>query len=307
MKKLLLICAVLVSIQLNGQVAAVESAFELNEIPAIIEGMTFDPVDGNFYFGESVNRRILRYSRAGKSLGYIDGAKDGMTSILGMSVFPKTHHLWVCGAIIRNGKNMMCIFQYDLQNAHLINKYPDTSGKAQLFNDITITNDGSVYTTDTYGRALYKMDTVAHIAELYMENDSLKDPNGITTEENFLYVSTSRGFTKVNTADKKLTKINLKDFLIAGNDGLYFYKNSLIAIQNVFFPVTIARYYLDEKAARIVRAEVLSSNHPAFVIPTTGAIVNDEFYFMANNNIGNEAAPRDSLKRVTVVKITLAE
>jgi len=84
----------------------------------------------------------------------------------------------------------------------------------------------------------------------------------------------------------------------------------LIGIQNVFFPVTIGRYFLGNEGKKIVKAEVLSAGHPTFVIPTTGVVVNDDFYFMANNNIGNEATATDKIKmnkikKVSVVKIKL--
>jgi outer membrane protein assembly factor BamB len=289
----------------------VQAAFTLHEVPAVIEGMTYDPKDKNFYFGESLTFRILRYSSGGRPAGYIDGAKDGITSILGMSVFLPLHHLWVCGSIQQAGRKTMCLFQYNLETGKLINRFPDTSGKALLFNDVAITADGSVYATDTYTRSLYKTDTVTKSAILYLQSDSLKDCNGITADGNVLFVSTSRGFARINTAEKSLTLTNLANFMIAGIDGLYLYQQSLIGIQNVFFPVTVARYFLDPDGKNITDARMIAVAHPSFDIPTTGAIVNDHFYFMANSNIGhfnpeNKKLDSGKIKKVAVVKIPLA-
>lgn len=298
---------------INAQEKKVQHAFDLNEIPAIIEGMAYDSIGGNFYFGESVHFRILRYSRDGKSAGYIDAAKDGMTSVLGMSVSKPDHQLWVCGAITVEGKKTQCLFQYNLKDGKLVNRFPDTSGKAQLFNDVAITTNGGVYITDTYTKSLYTIDKTTKVATLYLQSDSLKDSNGITADGNTLYVSTSRGFARINTIDKTLTLTNLKDFIIAGNDGLYFYNNSLIGIQNVFFPITIGRYFLDSTGKNIRNAVVLAADDPLFVIPSTGAIVDDNFYFMANTNIGNEEllksekGSKNKLKKVSLAKIPLTK
>ncbi len=301
------------SVKANAQQYKVRPAFTLNELPAIIEGMTYDPVDSKFYFGESVNFKILRYTKSGRSAGNIDAAKDGLTSILGMSVSSATHHLWVCGALNVQGKKIMCVFQYNLNDGRLTNRFPDTSGKARLFNDVTITEEGSVYTTDTYTRSLYKMDTVNKIAILYLQSDSLRDGNGITAHGNILYISTSRGFARVNTLDKTITLNKFANFMIAGNDGLYYYNNSLIGIQNVFFPVTIGRYYLDSEGKSITRAVILAVDHPSFVIPTTGVVVNNDFYFMANNNIGTYDPDNDKqlnmskIEKISIVKIPLTK
>ena len=73
-------------------------AFNLHENPAIIEGMSYDPVGKHFYFGESISKKILRYDLSGKPAGSINAAKDGLTSVLGSSVDIKKHHLWICGA-----------------------------------------------------------------------------------------------------------------------------------------------------------------------------------------------------------------
>jgi hypothetical protein len=301
----------LFSVTICAGARAQQNVFSLKEIPAIIEGMTYDPVGKNFLFGESTKKRILKYTRTGQPAGVIDAVKDGMTSVLGMTVNTKTHHLWICGAIDTGINKTMCIFQYDLANNRLVKKLPDTSKKAKLFNDVTITSDGSVFVTDSYDRSIYTADTVNGIMVRYLQNDLLRDANGITSHGDTMYVSTSRGITRITTKDKQITSLPLDEFMIVGIDGLYYYKNSVIGIQNVIFPISINRFYLDNKINRLSKGKVLASDHASFVIPTTGAIVDDEFYFMSNNNIGTEDASAHEkvnmkkVKPVTVSRISL--
>jgi sugar lactone lactonase YvrE len=286
-----------------GQKYSVTPAFELKEERAIVEGMTFDPVGRHFYFGESTKKRILKYSEDGKVADRIGSDEDGLTSVLGMTVDRKKHHLWVCGAMKQEGKSMMAMFQYDLKNGKLIGRYPDTSGVAKLFNDVAITDDGNVFCTDSYERALYTIDASKKYSVLFLKSDSLRDSNGITTDGTHLYVSTYPEITKVDTKTKAVSKLRLPDLHIAGSDGLYFYKNSLIGIQNVFFPLSVVRYYMDDQRTRFTRGEVISAAHPSFAVPTTGGLDGDYFYMMSNNNIGKEK--EEKVDKVRLVKIAL--
>jgi hypothetical protein len=288
----------------NAQKYTVTPAFELKEEKAIVEGMTFDPVGRHFYFGESIRKQILKYSEDGKVADRIGSDEDGLTSVLGMTVDTRKHHLWVCGAIKQEGKNIMAMFQYDLKNGKLISRYPDTSGVAKLFNDVAITNDGNVFCTDSYGRALYTIDASKKYSVLFLKSDSLRDANGITTDGDHLYVSTYPGITKVDSRTKAVSKLRMANYHIAGSDGLYLYKNSLIGIQNVFFPLSVVRYYMDEQRTKIIRGEVISAAHPLFVVPTTGGLDGDKFYMMSNNNIGKES--EEKLDKIKLVKIALS-
>lgn len=285
----------------QAQAYKIEQAFTLNE-SSVVEGMTYDPLGKNFYFGEDHNFRILRYTFAGKPAGFIDASKDGMTAVLGMTVSTQTHQLWVCGAIREDTVQVQCVFQYDLKDGKLIRRYPDTSRKAKLFNDVGITDDGSVFVTDTYTKSLFKVDPVAGVAVQYLQDDLLQYGNGIKSHGKILYVSAARGIARVNTESRTVALAPLEDWLIVGNDGLYYHTGSLVAIQNVVYPPAIVRYYLDSSGTKIRKGEVLSVAHPSFVIPTTGVIVDDTFYFMGNNNLKTREQERT---RITVMKLRL--
>jgi hypothetical protein len=72
-------------------------------------------------------------------------------------------------------------------------------------------------------------------------------------------------------------------------DGLFFYGNSLIAIQTE--QKRINRDVLDAGRKRVERAEVLESYIPLFDEPTTGVIVGDALYYIANSH--NDLFDRD--------------
>jgi hypothetical protein len=65
-------------------------------------------------------------------------------------------------------------------------------------------------------------------------------------------------------------------------DGLYFYRGTLIAVQNGIMAPRVIRIILvrDEKAA--ARFDVLERGNPLFEGLTTGVVVGKSFYYMAN-------------------------
>ena len=66
-----------------------------------------------------------------------------------------------------------------------------------------------------------------------------------------------------------------------GTDGLYYHENSLITIQPRLNRVS--RLYLDQDLARVTRVETLISDHPEFVYPTTGVLVDDTLVIVATS------------------------
>lgn len=283
----------------HGQLRPVEHVFTFQGDPVTVEGMTYDPVDQVFYFGSDNEYKILKYGIDGKALGYIDGKANGMTSVLGMSI-SKERHLWVCGAIGKDSLKVRCIFQFDLKSGKLLGKYPDTSKKAKLFNDITITSDGNVFCTDTYSTAVYKVNVNKKITEVFTQSDLLADGNGITTDGKFLYVSVARGIAKLDPQTKEVLLIDDGRWYLAGYDGIYFGDNSIVGIQNCFVPACVNRFYLDATKTKFERMVTLSAADPAYYTPTTGYVIGDWLYFMGVNNIG---VKKEQKKNMTIVRL----
>ena len=67
-----------------------------------------------------------------------------------------------------------------------------------------------------------------------------------------------------------------------GTDGLVFYKNSLIAIQNGAVPIRIVRFNLNPENTQITDYKVFDNNRADFNEPTSGNITNGKLYFFAN-------------------------
>ena len=91
---------------------------------------------------------------------------------------------------------------------------------------------------------------------------------------------------------------------------MVFYDHSLIANQGIPGVERVARFYLSSDPGRIEKLELLQVNHPVFVIPTTGVVAEDSFYFIANSQLGSfdenkRIFPEDKLQETIILKIKL--
>ena len=74
---------------------------------------------------------------------------------------------------------------------------------------------------------------------------------------------------------------------LAGADGLYWQKGSLIAVQNGIGSPRVVAFKLSKDGNRVTQTNVLENHTQFTVLPTTGAIHGNDFYFIANSQIDN--------------------
>ena len=150
--------------------------------------------------------------------------------------------------------------------------------------------------------------------ELFLPANTVPQANGIavSSDDKVLFVAGWLGVARVDIASRQLKILSKpKQISDAGLDGMYFYKGSLVGVQNPdLHPGRIVRYYLDSGLDHIERAEVLETYNPLFQVPTTGALVDSSLYFMANTQIDRLSArgtmpPAEKLHEIVVVKLNL--
>jgi hypothetical protein len=158
------------------------------------------------------------------------------------------------------------------------------TGSGHSFNDLAIASTGDVYLTDTRAGAVWRL---AHGADHLTRAPNRFDfANGIalSAEGNLLYVSTfPDGITLIDLKTNLARPIGRGSGLcLAAIDGLYFYRGALIAIQNGFMTPRVVRLGLSPDLRAIERFDVLERRNPLFEGITTGVVVGDEFFYMAN-------------------------
>ena len=283
-------------------------AFTVKEKDLFPEGIAYDSADQSFYISSIYKHKVVKRTSNGVVSDFITSGQDGVGEVLGMKV-DKNRHLWFCSNPPTGTTGNSSVYEYDLVTRKLIQKYEWVApGEKHELNDLQFLQD-AVFVTDSFEGALYKISNGK--IEPFIKSEQFQFSNGITMtpDGKNLLVSTARGILQVNPASKETSRLQAP-FYIIGVDGLYLYRNSLIAIQNVTFPVSLVQFNLSNDLT-IEEAALLAVNHPLFDLPTTGVVVGDWFYFMGNTQL-KLLSPTDAkitnpekLKDLVILKLPL--
>ena len=262
------------------------------------EGITYDPVEKMFYLGSDF--KIVKVDHLGNSIGFAKEAEqDGVGLINGIHVDPVRRTLWVCS----NDKNWENgeIFKYNLSSGKLIKKYRSPSdGSRHMFNDLVIHPNGDVYISDcVLNGAIYLIPYSSDTMELFLKTGSFgMGPNGITLSDDgrVIYAANNVGICKINIKTKSITLLTHENnFHTYGIDGLYFADNYLYAVQNLLL-CQISRFSLNKDATHLESCEIYEKNTNNLLVPTTGVILDDYFYFIAGDNQKEVVIMKASIK-----------
>jgi hypothetical protein len=294
-------------------------AFTIYEKGLIPESVAYDEDSQVFYVSSVYRRKILSVTKSGQVKVFASEA-DGLWSVMGMKVDQARRVLWVCTTahpqmtnFETSDKGKTALFKYDLNTGKLIAKYhPTDTSKPHWLGDLVISPNGDVFATDSVTAAIYLVRNDGKELELFLEGQPFISPQGLdfTRDHQKLFVADySKGIFLVDLKTKETKNIN-SDFTLLGIDGLYYYKGSLIGVQNGVNPQRLVKLTLSKDLTRIDQFQTIEANNPDFDEPTLGVVVKDRFYFVANSQWGavdesGRLAPEDKLKNPTILQIKL--
>jgi hypothetical protein len=266
-------------------------AFQVAEGDLVPESMAFDPRGRRFYFGSMRQGKVLRCSVTGECQTFV----ERLGVVLGLKVFGGG--LWV----LSNLEKESALVQFELASGRLVRRYA-VSG-AHNFNDLAFAASGDVYLTDTRAGAVWELKHEG--GELTRISGEFGHANGIAVsgDGRMLYVSTfPEGLMVADLKTKEVRAVARPgDLCLATVDGLYFYRGALIAIQNALMSPRVVRLRLRKDLRGIEGFEVLERRNPLFDGVTTGVIVGNELYYMAN--IQDEK--QSGFQPITILKMAL--
>ena len=294
------------------------SAFTIAEPDLIPEGAAWDPKTRTLFVGSLHKAKVVAIGPDGKARDFVRPGQDGLWQVLGMKVDAARSALWVCSAEGDapggNTARRSGLFRFDLETGRLTRKYPAPAGGRHLFNDLVVTEAGEVYLTDSEEGSLYRLPAGGKALEVFVPGGTLGYPNGIALSagERFLYVAHAPGIVVWNRTTGERFPLPAPDNVtLAGIDGLYFHRGSLVAVQNGVEPNRVVAFPLSARLDRVTGCRVLERGNPLFDIPTTGAVAGDGFYFMANTQLtalgpGNVVKEPEKRKPVVILWMELS-
>ncbi|MEZ5426448.1 MAG: SMP-30/gluconolactonase/LRE family protein [Pyrinomonadaceae bacterium] len=296
-------------------------SFTVPEKDLLPENIAYDRKTGSSYIGSTRHGKIIRVDGHGEVSDFVPAGRDGLWQVIGMKIDEKRRVLWVCSSSGENligyrksDTNPAGIFKYDLETGRLLRKFVlDGKGERHFFNDLTLSREGDVFITHMFEpAAVYRIGRDSDRLEVFLRPERFVNPNGIaiSPDDRTLYIAHQFGVKTLDLNNRELGNLQYpEDVSMKGIDGLYFYRDSLIAVhpgRNM-----VARYYLDETGRSVTRGEVLEADHPLFNVPTTGVIVGSGFYFIANSQFASfdrdgKLFPPEKLSETVILRIELA-
>ncbi len=293
--------------------------FVITERNLIPEGTAFDKRTSTIYISSTFKRKIIQIRNDGSIEDFIPEKYEGIASVLGMEVDEERGILWVnaCHANevlpLKDPEPEMewstSLYSFDLDSKKIIGKF-DLQLDTAFLNDLTITPNGSVFTTESVNGHLYFLNIENDSLELFLNLEGFDFLNGITYADEYkaLFVASVQGIIRIDLEDKNYTLLETSERIDAGGiDGLTFFDNKLIGHQSS----KVSMFYLNEKGTEIVKFELIDTGDE-FDSSTTGALGNGFYYYIVNSQIRSGVdtikktiKPLDSLNNLIIRSIKL--
>jgi hypothetical protein len=280
----------------TGPVSTSREAFRITEADLVPESSAYDPEGRHFYFGSMRKGVILRCDSAGRCSRFA----EGLGSVLGVKAAAGL--LWV----VSNHGDDSALVAMSLRSGRVEGRYT-VPGQGHQLNDIALTANGDVFATDTPAGMVWSLKKGGNQLEPFLPDRKFQFANGIAVAPGgtLLFVSNfPDGITVVDlrTGDSQ-PLMHRPGTCLALVDGLYFYRQSLVAIQNASMAPRVVRFFLSADLRRIERMEVLERGNRLFEGITGGTIAGNEFYFPAN--IQDEKPQGSKFDPIVVLKSPL--
>lgn len=296
-----------------------DTAFVIHDRSLHLEAITSGESKNVFYAGSIHKRKIIRIDEKGNFTDFTKPAQDGLASVFSVKVDAKRRILWACSSPIAEMENfdstiVSGVYAYDVSNGKLLRKILQQEKGEFVFGDLTLDPSGNVFVSDSKNNIIFKVNEQQNKLEHYFTSDEFWSLQGITFSDDGQYLFIAdyiKGLYRLDTQTKKLIKLSTNfDASIKSIDGLTFYHNSLIAIQNLVVPMRVTQYQLNPTQDALTGYKILDRAHPAFNEPTIGCVVNDTFYYVANSlwsgyTDDHQLKPVDQLQDVVILKVKL--
>lgn len=249
------------------------------------EGIAFDPVRRAMYLG-SFKGKIVRVDSAGRATDFAYVSRpEAPRVVVGVRIDAARRHLWAAvddpRAFADPSIEGAALLQFDLETGRLLAGHRGILG---AFNDVTVAPDGTAYATNTIDGSIWRVE-IGGTLEHYLPAGSVREANGITVSPDgrWLFIAGWHDIVRVEVQTRAMQVLAAPANTVMGSfDGLYWYDNGLIGIQNGLHPGRVVRLPLDSTRSRVTCFEILEQYHPRFGGMTTAALDGRSLLYIVN-------------------------
>jgi hypothetical protein len=262
-------------------------AFTIPRPDLVPEGIGIDPKRQVFYVSSLNHKEILKMSEAGVISEFVPEGKYDLRPVCGIKVDSTTHDVWAV-TCPEDGIGSELI-HFD-SKGNLLGRFQQSTTGPHMFNDLVLVDGLEIYLTDSLANQVLRFDRRSNTFLAVSFPRPLYYPNGIAISENrhLLYVADAFGVLEYDLQKQKGREVGREiRTTISGFDGLYWYRGTLVGIQNSLGLPRVVQSQLSSDGSRVTRMNVLEYRTEFAQMPTTGAIEGSSFYFMTNTQVDN--------------------
>jgi hypothetical protein len=268
-------------------VAHSQRAVAIPDAGLLPEDVAYDSSARRYLLTSVREARIVAIAASGRMSAFAR-APDGWPT-LALEIDSRHHLLWATEVALtgfrgipRDDWGRSVILEFDLRTARLLRRVEGPRG-SQL-GDMTLSpagdplvcdsNNGGVYVLRLNDPRLVRLPTSEFVSPM---TPVFAAPDQVFVAD---YV---RGIALLDLSINRVMWLSTQNrYALAGTDGLYWYQDRLIAIQNGFAPARIVSLTLNGAHTRITGEQVIESGTPD-LDPSHGVIVAGSLYFIANS------------------------
>ena len=296
-----------------------DTALVLAQAGVIPENIVYDAPRNRFLGGDLERDGMIELHRDGSFRRFAESAGiDGR--VLGLKIDVRGKLLWDvaftrlpprAGEDSSQAPARSILFALELPGGRLARRIPSPDdGSSHLFNDLVVGRDGTVYFTDSEASAVWAL--LPKSTALRLLHRALPErfayPNGLAflPGERGLLVAHWQGLLTIELPSGRATEVRAtSDSAVARIDGLCSACGEFVGVQNMVNPSRIIAFRIEDGSAGAIRE--LERGRPDFRGPTTGALVGDTLFYVANAQIGPFDPRKEggSLTPVLLLKLPL--
>ena len=292
-------------------VAHAHQALVTEEKDLIPEGLAYDEKQDVFYLSSLHRRKIVKITMESRVSDFVPAGRDKLLPVLGIRIDPMDGTVWSATTNFAKDAWKTELIHIDAQG-NLLGRYAPKESEKHGFNDLVVRKNGEVYTTSTSTHLVFRWSPKSQNFDTIPVNRALLHPNGIALadDDHSLFVADDLGVVSIDLADgTSHDLIPGPRSTLAGIDGLYWHNGSLVAVQNGMGSPRVVAFRLSKDGTRVMQTIVLENRSAFTVLPTTGAIRGNDFYFIANSQVDNLNGSRimdvTRLERVRIAMVHL--
>ena len=271
----------------NPAVHKAQVAFTVPAIDLFPEGLAVDTSNGAFYMGSEHLNKIVKFTLRGGVSDFVKQDTYDLSPVGGVHVDPADHSVWA--TTDAGVKHRPELLHFDTQGK-LLERYAEPGVMPHDLNDSVLRGTREVFATDTEGNHVYRFDRAGHTFTEMKLHRPVFEPNGITLSRdgNLLFIADDLGVIRVDLRSNESADVDPgANDTLAGIDGLYWYKGDFVGVEYGTGAYRVMRWRLSPDGRKVVSSEVLERGTDLVKNPTTGAVLDNKFYFMANTGIQN--------------------